>query len=360
MEKYIKAAENLRLVLHNCPELSMHEHQTRAKLISFLEKNTKLEIHSFENWFYAVWRGNINEKRIAFRADFDAVAGKNGTPGHFCGHDGHAAILAAFAMYVSDTKPKNSAYFIFQPAEETGEGALLCKDILIEQNIDEIYGFHNIPGAELGSILFTEGTFACASTGVEISLNGKPSHAAYPEAGINPSFAVAEIMLDMKTYLLNPHNGVLLGTVIGAEIGSSAYGVSASDAVLRLTLRGEFEKEFNALLMHVKEHSIEIAEKYGLKCNLCEIERFPATENHATSVEKLLNAVDRAKLKREKMKEPFRWSEDFGYYTQLIPGAFFGVGDGLNHPQLHTENYVFPDAIIPYVLSLYRQLIELI
>ncbi len=37
------------------------------------------------------------------------------------------------------------AYLIFQAAEETGEGAKLCRALLREKQITEIYGFHNIP-----------------------------------------------------------------------------------------------------------------------------------------------------------------------------------------------------------------------
>lgn len=357
MKKYIEAAKQLRAQLHNCPELSMHEHTTKALIISFLKNTTELEIVDCGKWFYAVWHGSADPKRIAFRADYDAVCSANGTARHLCGHDGHSAILAAFAMYVSDSKPENSVYFIFQPGEENGEGALLCKNVLEEQHIDEIFGFHNIPGAELGTVLYSDGTFACASTGLEINLTGKPSHAAYPEAGINPSYAAAEIILEMRKYLSLPHRGVLLGTVIGTEIGSSAYGVSAGNAVIRLTLRGEFENEFNSFLNYMKNYPAQLCESYGIQCSLREIERFPSTENHLHSVERIISAAKSAKLHFEKISEPFRWSEDFGYYTQIVQGAFFGIGDGFNHPQLHTESYEFPDEIIPFVLNLYKHFI---
>jgi metal-dependent amidase/aminoacylase/carboxypeptidase family protein len=52
-----------------------------------------------------------------------------------------------------------------------------------------------------------------------------------------------------------------------------------------------------------------------------------------------------------------RWSEDFGYYLREIRGAFFGIGDGTDYPQLHTEDFQFPDAIIPAVLKVYNGLL---
>lgn len=54
--------------------------------------------------------------------------------------------------------------------------------------------------------------------------------------------------------------------------------------------------------------------------------------------------------------EPMRWSEDFGYYLEEIPGAFFGIGDGAGYPQLHTETFEFPDEIISVVLKMYNEL----
>ena len=87
------------------------------------------------------------------------------------------------------------------------------------------------------------------------------------------------------------------------------------------------------------------------------IEPFPSTENDRDCIEK----VRRAALENHKKiiipPEPFRWSEDFGYYLQETRGAFFGIGAGENHPQLHTEDYSFPDEIMETVLDLYCALI---
>ena len=65
-------------------------------------------------------------------------------------------------------------------------------------------------------------TFACASTGMEIRLTGAPSHAAYPEQGRNPA-----LLIYLQELLQKPHRGIVLGTVIGVELGSKSYGLSA-------------------------------------------------------------------------------------------------------------------------------------
>lgn len=358
----IAEIEELRRSLHGSPELSLQEHRTKQILQRYLQEKTGLELVDCGAWFYAVYRSSSSglpehRKPIAFRADMDAVAGGNGKPGHYCGHDGHAAILAGFGKMLDELRPDRDVYLIFQPAEETGQGALLCKPLLKEKNIREVYGFHNIPGYPSGSVLVRKGTFACASTGLEIRMRGTPSHAAYPEYGKNPVFALAGLVMKLPTLLNRPHKGVLLATVIGIEAGSASYGVAASEGVLRLTVRGEYEQEFGELLACISDHARSYAENEGMQCRIREIERFPATENDMECAEKVEQAAIQAGLQTVYPEEPMRWSEDFGYYVREVPGAFFGVGDGEGYPQLHTESFRFPDEIIPFVLKLYRELL---
>lgn len=347
----------LRRALHELPEPAFQEKKTKKCLMNYLAEHSQLEIVDRGSWFYAVWHGTDDRRGIAFRADFDAVAVKDRCVGHYCGHDGHAAILAGFAQYITQMKPERSVYLIFQPAEETGKGALLCREILAECPITEIYGFHNIPGYEKNSILLLDGTFACASTGLEITITGTPSHAAYPEAGRNPALVIARIITGLQALLDRKHRGMVLGTVIGIELGSTAYGVSASEGVLRLTVRGELQEEFESLVLQIRRLAEELSQKSGMDCSIKEIERFPATENDSGAIRRLKNAAQKAGRKVVVPEEPFRWSEDFGYYLQKVQGAFFGVGDGEKYAQLHTEDFVFPDEIIPAVLDVYAGLL---
>ena len=218
------------------------------------------------------------------------MCAKGGQPGHYCGHDGHSSILAGLALYLDKGKTElnRDVYFIFQPAEETGQGAKLCLPLLEEKKIGEIYGLHNIPGYPKNHILIKEGTFACASTGIEIRMTGTPSHAAYPEAGKNPGFALAKLLLEVEklTEQVNETRGFVRMTLIGMEIGSDSYGVSASDGVLRLTVRGERECVFEEYVTAIKELAKERAKEENLALAIHEIERFPATENHTDSVKK--------------------------------------------------------------------------
>lgn len=357
MTEYIRKAESIRRKLHDIPESSMKEEKTKQAILDFLKEETSLEISDEGPWLYAAWRNPAAVRSLAFRADFDAVTGEDGIARHLCGHDGHTAILCGLAKWVSDTRPDCNVFLIFQPGEESGEGALYCKELFRKEKIDEIYGLHNIPGVETGTILLRKGTFACASTGLSIKLSGSPAHAAYPEYGANPAEACAEIIGRIAAYAAAPHRGMVKSTVIGIDLGSDRYGVSASEGVLRLTVRAELAEEFDAFLSFIREVVKETSEKHGIRSFVEMVEPFPATENSDACVEKLWEAALEAKLPVEALSAPFRWSEDFGHYLKEVPGAFFGIGSGTETPALHTADYTFNDAVIPYALQLLQTLI---
>lgn len=348
--------KNLRQQLHNIPEPSMLEKKTKKTLIEFLQEETDLKVVDCGSWFYA-WKKGENKTEqgaIAFRADMDAVSLDGKTVGHFCGHDGHSTILAMTGKKLTGKTPNRDVYLIFQPGEETGEGGAICSTLIKEKGITEIYGLHNIPGYAKGAILLRKGTFACASTGLRIHITGSPTHAAYPENGKNPSETLARLILkvgDLTSQYQNQGKVVQM-TVIGVSIGSASYGMAASDGEVRFTVRAEKEAEFETYLTEIRKLATKAAEQGGFSLEIEEIERFPATENHAESVEKIGIMAEKLGLPIQELSEPMRWSEDFGYYLRECKGAFFGVGDGEEYPQLHTAEYEFPDEILAIAVKL--------
>ena len=379
----------LRRLLHATAEPSMQEVRTKQILMDFLRENTGLMVVDRGSWFYAKKISGESKPTLppmAFRADFDAVTCGDGHAEHLCGHDGHSAILAGFALELDHRKVRRDVYLIFQPGEEIGAGGALCAELIDEVGIGEIYGIHNIPGYEKGTVLLLPGTFACASTGLEICYEGQESHAAYPEQGCNPAGSIAAIIQQMNDWIQEPHRGMVLGTVIGIEVGSRSYGVSAGKGSLRLTLRAQYQDEFDAFVGQIEklayqyaeqeseqnivrkgEEQEEKTEKSGemsigqgsrLRCHVTRIEEFPATINYPENVEKVRQACEELGMAVAEPDEPFRWSEDFGYYLQRTQGAFLGVGCGKDHAGLHTSGYEFEDDIIEDVIQLYRKLAE--
>ena len=354
--------EQLRKILHAIPERSMQERKTKETLTEYLQKNTDLDVTDCGTWFYACKKAGTAESAvqnpIAFRADMDGVSLDGKHVGHYCGHDGHSTILTSVAQKLTGKQLKRDIYLIFQPGEETGEGGAICSKLIREKKISEIYGLHNIPGHAQGVVLLRKGTFACASTGLRIHMTGIPSHAAYPENGKNPSGTLARLILEVEklTEDFRSRGQIVRMTVIGADIGSSSYGMSASDGEVRFTVRAEKEAEFEAYLSEIRKIAEDMARQGGFLLEIEEIERFPATENHSESVEKVRKTAIKMGLQVEDLKEPMRWSEDFGYYLRECDGAFFGIGDGEDYPQLHTEGYEFPDEITDLSAELFLAL----
>ncbi|MCD8225199.1 MAG: amidohydrolase [Clostridiales bacterium] len=369
-EEHYQMAVTLRHELHMHPEASMQESWTKQHLMDFLKEHTDLEVVDRGKWFYAVYHAGEDRPSIAFRADMDAVPVEEPEglvpyasccPGvsHKCGHDGHSASLAAFALELEGLRPQKNVFLIFQHAEETGQGAKECAALLEEASISEIYAFHNLPGVTQGSLVVLDGVTQYASTGMILRFTGKKSHASYPENGINPAFAISEIVSSLEGITrTDADKGLLMITVIQVLVGERAFGTSPGYGELLLTIRGGFEQEMNGLIGRIENLARERAAHYGLQCSFAYEDTFPETRNRPEAVARVRQAAKDCGIPLEDLKEPWRASEDFGYYTKQIPGAMFYLGSGDAAP-LHTALFDFPDPLIRSAVAVFSRLCEL-
>ena len=345
----------LRKTLHACPEVSGKEVKTKALLIDFLNTHTTLELHSCGEGFYAAYREHAPVKPgIALRADYDALALPDGTASHLCGHDGHAAALCGAALLAEGKTFDRNIFFLFQPAEETGAGAEGCTELFQKEDISEIFGAHNLPGVPFGLVTTRPGTFACASRGLILHFNGKPAHAAYPENGHSPALAVGKLLCALPALSESSrYSGMTLCTVIGVEMGKKAFGAAAASAEVWLTLRAEHDTDLNALQKEILSLSRSLSAENRLEFFCENQDVFPATENTPDCAQKVLDLCN-----GDLLASPMRWSEDFGHYLNVCPGAFFGIGAGTTHPPLHTENYEYPDELLKPTIEAFFALME--
>ncbi|MEB1808823.1 MAG: amidohydrolase [Bacillaceae bacterium] len=371
MEKInLALTKKLRHELHQHPELSNQEVWTKQHLIDFLKKHTQLEIVDKGQWFYAIYRAGEGKKNMAFRADFDALpidetieiphASKIRGVSHKCGHDGHAACLAGFALEIDQKGANKNIYFLFQHAEETGDGAAQCVSFIKEHNIDEIFAYHNMSGMAFKSVYVIDGTAHCASKGMTIRMEGAPAHASQPEDGSNPAFAIAKIINSIPEFTVAKKNkGMVLCTVVQVDIGERAFGLSASKGELLLTIRAFYEKELVGLQKSLEELSLSLSAQYGLKTSFSYNDTFPETVNHNSSSNKIRKVCQEKGFQLVEMKEAFRASEDFGHYLKETKGAICYIGNGDEYPHIHTVQYDFRDEIIETAVELFKGLTEL-
>jgi amidohydrolase len=364
----LELVKELRRELHAHPELSNEERWTKQRLIDFLTRHTKLQIVDHGRWFYAIYASPIGRQNLVFRADMDALPmdersdlpWASRTPGvaHKCGHDGHSAALAGLALETDQRGTDDNVYFLFQHAEETGDGARDCVSLIAERQIDEIFCCHNMSGFPFGSILVAEGVANCASKGMVVRFEGAPTHASQPEHGRNPCYAIAAVVSAVPG-LLTPerHNeGMVLCTLVQIDAGERAFGIAAGAGDLLLTIRALHEEDLARLEAGLESIARLQAELYGLEVSFEYHDEFPETRNHKESSDRIRSVCRDKGIDIVELGEAFRPSEDFGWYTKVTKGAICYVGNGEDHPQAHTNDYDYNDDVIETTVELFKGL----
>lgn len=367
---------DFRKELHAHPELSGKETETAQRIKAELKKYKPKKIIDKlgGNGIAAFFEGKTPGKTILFRAELDALpiqetntfdyASKTKNVSHKCGHDGHMTILVGLAKNLSENPPeKGTAVLLFQPAEETGAGA---KAVLEEPKFKEIkpdflFALHNIPGQEKGKIICKKGSFTPAVSSIVIKLEGKTSHAAEPENGINPDLAIAELVSTIKK-MEKPDEGsqdfAVIATVF-ANLGSKDYGISAGEGEVHFTVRCWTSEQLDSLKKQIEKAVKSISKKHKLQASTEWIYDFAANDNDSEAFSLIKKAADENGFDFMEKKHPFKWGEDFGLFTQKHKGAMFGLGAGENTPALHNPDYDFPDEIITFGVKMFRKIFDL-
>lgn len=356
----MKELIKLRHEIHQRPEVSNNEFATSERILAFVQKYSPDEVIKLgKTGLIFIFNSEKPGKTTLFRAELDALpiteinnldyASANEGVAHSCGHDGHMTILAGLAKKISQNRPHmGRAVLLFQPAEEVEQGA---RDVIehpdfIKLKPNYVFALHNVPGVEKSKILIKQGSFAAASKGMTIKLFGKTSHAAEPEKGINPVIAISKIIKRFNDLNQEQFSDLTFLTIIHVLMGKISFGTSPGYAEIRATLRAFENKDMKLLTERAEQIVNQVAKEEKLKEEISFSEVFPAVVNNEECVKIIEKAVEEADLKIERMKQPFRWSEDFGYFSNEYKGGFFGLGSGINQPALHNPDYDFPDDII--------------
>jgi amidohydrolase len=373
MNRGLDELETFRQSLHREPELSGEERRTAERIATTLEgiPGWKVQRGIGGEGLFAIYDFPKAGPTVVFRAELDAIpvhedsskphASMNSEVSHTCGHDGHMTILVGLAEKIaSEPLSCGRAVLLFQPAEETGAGAMavLANPALMSLKPDAIYALHNVPGYPKGVILCRSGGFSGSVRTLVVQLRGVSTHASHPEGGVNPAGAAAEILLLSERLTSSDDEALQLITPVYGEIGEVAYGTAAGEADLRFTLRTWLASELDHLTAKFKREIQKIAEARSLEFEFSYAEEFIASMNNPDATQRIAEVAKELGFPYEELSLPFRWGEDFGQFTSHIPGAMFGLGAGKETPALHNPRYDFPKEILPTGIEMFYGILK--
>lgn len=368
----ITAVTRLRHDLHKAPELSGQEANTARLIASFLRSTRPDKILSGigGHGVAVVYQGKAPGPTILFRAELDALPiteasalpyrSERESVAHLCGHDGHMASLAGLGLLLGDTGlARGRVILLFQPAEETGQGAraVLADPQFAALRPDYAFAYHNMPGLPLGALAVAPGPASCASVGLRLRYLGREAHASSPEAGVSPAPALAALMADLARYAApcRMDAGFRLATICHLNMGIPAFGIAPGRAEVFVTLRALSDTVLERFTADVEAQAKACAG--GLEVQISHHDQFSASINHPDAAAYITRAGQMLGLRKADFDLPMRASEDFGAFSQSAATALFFLGSGEGQPDLHDPYFDFPDALIPTACSVFQSVL---
>ncbi|MDQ0428248.1 amidohydrolase [Planomicrobium stackebrandtii] len=364
IESLYKEMVDTRRHLHMHPELSHQEAATPAFIADRLEEmGVDVRRGVGGRGVVGTIRGGKPGKTIAFRADFDAlpiddqkdVSYKSTVPGvmHACGHDGHTAALLGFAkaMMAIQNELAGSIVLIHQFGEELSPGGAraMIEDGCLD-GVDAVYGAHLQSKLDSGSIYLRDGFLQASEDTVKIVVHGSGAHGAEPHNGVDPILAASHIMIALQSIVSRNADPLKeLVVSIGKFHAGDADNVIPGKAVLEGTIR-VFDPELRKLASQRLRIIVEnVATAMGATAEVFIENGYDALWNHPAEAD-LIRSAGRKLIGEENVVEidPVMPVEDFTYFTQAKPGAYFFVGakmeDGDAVYPHHHENFDFNET----------------
>ncbi|MEO1621386.1 MAG: M20 family metallopeptidase, partial [Cyanobacteria bacterium J06632_3] len=368
----------IRRHLHAHPELSGQEYKTAAYVSGVLSS------HGYHVQEMVGKTGVVAELKgqsapdnnvLAIRTDMDAlpIAEKldlpfaSKSPGimHACGHDVHTTVGLGTAMILSElvqseeTPFPSTTRFLFQPAEETAQGAKWMIEDGVMQDVAAILGVHAFPSITSGTIGLRRGALTAAADDLEINIFGESGHGARPHQAIDAIWIAAQVITQLQQAIsrtINPLHPAVI--TIGQISGGRASNVIADKVKLTGTVRS-LHADTHALLPEWIEQIVNsICTLHGATCNVKYTRRCTSVLNDPDLTHLVADCATEA-LGRDRIQwiaDASMGAEDFANYTDMAPGTMFRLGVGFpdrkNHPLHHAQFEVDETAITAGVITM--------
>lgn len=340
--------------LHNCPERGWEETQTTAYLVEFLQ-NEGLEPQTFSDMTGLYVDIGKGEPTVGFRTDIDALWQEiDGTfqANHSCGHDGHMTVALGVLLRLKEELTSGTVRVIFQPAEETGQGAKAIAETGIIDSLTYLYGAHVRPIAELNDGTYAPAIQHGAAKMIQGEIQGTEAHGARPEEGIN-AIEVASALVEAlkRIWIASSASGSVKLTQL--EAGGTSGNIVPGNASFRIDMRARENETMKKLTEGLEKAIDSVTALYGATITTTITAQMAAaqTDMHAQSIlQQAIKDVAGEKAKAEAIVTP--GGEDFHFYPSMKPdlrttmlGIGCGVSPGLHHPEMTFNLKRIPVAV---------------
>lgn len=356
----------LRRKLHRIPEPGFQEFETQRLIIETL-KEFGIPYQAERTWVVGLIEGAYPGRTVALRADMDglpvtepqdACDFPSQNPGymHACGHDAHVAIQLCAARLLSEQKMNLSGNvkLLFQPAEETVGGAqpMVAAGVLDNPRVAEVYGLHVMPNLPVGVIETRIGALNASTDEILITVLGRSGHGAYPDTGADAIVTAAQIVMALQTVVSRNVSPLESAVVSICRIeGGRASNVLCGQVQLGGTLRAATPELRQLLRRRATEVAVQTAAAMGCEAVVEVREGYSALVNHERQAQNVLDTCARLFGAQNAVVKPApsMGGEDFSYFVEEVPGAFYHVGCGTGRPDcppLHSERFVIDEACL--------------
>lgn len=367
-EPLVEQLMAIRRHLHENPEVSGEEFETTASIRRWLtEAGIRIADYPLKTGLVAEIGGLHGGPVVAVRADIDALPIQEETSlpfasritgrMHACGHDFHTASIIGTALLLKSREQelRGTVRFLFQPAEEKARGAqqLIASGAL--EGVQAVFGMHNKPDLPVGTIGIKEGPIMAAADGFEVAVEGLGTHAAVPEAGLDPIVTAAHMITALQSIV--SRNVSALGSAVVSVTrlhSGTAWNVIADRAIFDGTIR-TFEEDVRSRVLERFEQVISgVAAAFGTKARVNWIDGPPAVINDQMWASQAAHTAESLGLTVVR-PAPSPAGEDFAFYLKKVPGVF--VFMGTSGPQeWHHPAFDVDEAALPVAASFFAEL----
>ncbi len=335
-----------RRKFHENPELSTKEVETGKTICEYLDQyGIEYKTGVADTGIVAIIRGKKDGKTVALRADIDALpvnevndlpyCSKNEGVMHACGHDAHTAIMLSSAIILKSMEDElcGNVKFFFQPAEEAVGGAeRMIKDGCLENpTVSNAIGLHVMPNIPVGKVELKRNKLNGNSGSVKITVKGKQGHAAYPDTAIDAVVIASYVVTALQTLVsrnTSPLNSIVL--TFGMIHGGEKSNIIAKEVVLTGTLRALDTQSREKAKETIERIAKNTAISMGGDADIEFKDGYIALIND-DNVMDIVEDIAKEVVGKDNIvyKEfPSLGGEDFSYFSDVIPSAFFHLGCG--------------------------------